>query len=420
MQRRRRQQRFDYPATRRADQVDTYHGTQVADPYRWLEDDNSPETAKWVEAQNTVTFAYLDKIPYRAQLRARLERLYDYPKYSAPSRKRNLFFFYRNEGLQNQSVLYVQQGIDGTPEVLLDPNTWSADGTVRLLTFSPSKDATHAVYGVSRSGSDWEEYSVLDLRTRKPLADKLEWVKVSSVAWRGEGFYYSRYPAPEAGKELSSSNANHRVFYHRLGTPQSADELVFEDARNPQRFHILDTTEDERFAILQVHDRGTGKQGNALFVRDLSRPSSPFLPLVPDITDDTYEVVDNVGDRILVATDRNATNRRVVSIDPRDPSEANWKTVLPEMPEPLESVDIGGRQVVRDLHERCGDPRSRVHPRWPARARSGPARIGHCQRLQPAMRDSTFVFYTFTSFTIPTAIYRYDIADACQHAVSCV
>ncbi len=401
--------RFDYPTTRTADQVDTYHGTQVADPYRWLEDDNSPETAKWVEAQNAVTFAYLDKIPYRAQLRARLERLYDYPKYSAPSRKRNLFFFYRNEGLQNQSVLYVQQGIDGTPEVLLDPNAWSADGTVRLLTFSPSKDARHAVYGVSRSGSDWEEYSVLDLRTRKPLADKLEWVKVSSVAWRGEGFYYSRYPAPEAGKELSSSNANHRVFYHRLGTPQSADELVFEDARNPQRFHILDTTEDERFAILQVHDRGTGKQGNALFVRDLSRPSSPFLPLVPDITDDTYEVVDNVGDRILVATDRNATNRRVVSIDPRDPSESNWKTVLPEIPEPLESVDIAGGKLfatyMKDVATR-------------ARVYTLDGQLEHEVAL-PGLgtargftgdADSTFVFYTFTSFTIPTAIYRYDIA----------
>jgi prolyl oligopeptidase len=201
------------------------------------------------------------------------------------------------------------------------------------------------VYGTSKSGSDWEEYGVLDLATRKPLADKLEWVKVSNVAWRGDGFFYSRYPAPDAGKELSSSNANHRVFFHRLGTPQSADELIFEDAGNPQRFHILHTTEDERFAILEVHDRGTGKQGNALFVRDLSRPSSKFTPLVPEITDDTFEVIDSVGDSILVATDRKAANRRVVAIDPRHPSESSWKTVLPESSEPLESIDTAGGKL---------------------------------------------------------------------------
>jgi prolyl oligopeptidase len=401
--------RFEYPETRKVDQVDTYHGTQVADPYRWLEDDNSPDTAAWVEAQNKVTFAYLEKIPFRAQLKTRLERLYNYPKYSAPSRKRDLFFFYRNEGLQNQSVLYVQQGIDGKPEVLIDPNAWSSEGTVQLSRFSPSRDARYAVYGVSRSGSDWEEYSVLDLNTRKPLADKLEWVKVSSVAWRGDGFYYSRYPAPEKGTELSSSNANHRVFFHRLGTPQSADELVFEDAANPQRFHILHTTEDQRFAILEVHDRGTGKQGNALFVRDLSRPSSKFSPLVPDITDDTFEVIDNVGDRILVATDKNATNRRVVSIDPRNPAESNWKTVLPESSEPLEGVDTAGGKLfatyMKDVTTR-------------ARVFSLDGRLEHELTL-PGLgtatgfngdADSTFVFYTFTSFTIPTAIYRYDIA----------
>ena len=401
--------RFDYPVTRTVEQVDTYHGTQVADPYRWLEDDNSPETAKWVEAQNAVTFAYLEKIPFRAQLKTRVERLYNYPKYSAPSQKRDLFFFYKNDGLQNQSVLLVQHGIDGKPEVLLDPNTWSADGTVRLLTFSPSKDARHAVYGISRSGSDWEEYQVLDLRTRKPLADKIEWVKVSNVAWRGDGFYYSRYPAPEAGRELSSSNANHLVYYHRLGTPQSADELVFEDKDNPQRFHILSTTEDERFAILEVHDRATGKQGNALFVLDLTRPSQRFSPLVPAITDDTFEVIDSVGDRILVATDKDATNRRVVSIDPRDPSEANWKTVLAEQPEPLEAVDTAGGKLLATYMKDVAT-RARVY--------SLDGRLEHEVAL-PGLgaasgfrgeADSTFVFYTFTSFTIPTAIYRYDIA----------
>ena len=399
----------DYPATRTVDHVDTYHGTRVADPYRWLEDDNSAETASWVEAQNKVTFAYLDRIPFRAQLTERLKRLYDYPKYSAPSRKRELFFFFKNDGLQNQSVLYVQKGIDGSPAVLLDPNSWSSDGTVRLTSFSPSNDARYAVYGISRSGSDWQEYSVLDLSTRKPLADKIEWVKVSNIAWRGGGFFYSRYPAPSPGRELSSANENHQVFYHRIGTLQSADELVFEDAKNPQRFHIVETTTDERFAVLTVSDRGTGKQGNALFVRDLSKAANIFVPLIPAISDDRFSLIDNVDGELLVATDNNAPNGRVVRIDPNAPAEQNWKLVIPEKTEPLESVTAAGRKLfatyIKDVasrtyvHDMNGKTENEV---------SLPG-LGTAAGFE-GDRDSPFVFYTFTSFTVPLAIYRYDLA----------
>ncbi len=229
-----------------------------------------------------MTFAYLDKIPYRAQLTKRLSALYNYAKFSSPSRKGDYYFFSKNDGLQNQSVLYIQKGLSGTPEVLIDPNTWSEDGTYRLMGYAASKDGKLLTYGVSRSGSDWQEYRVLDLTTRKLLDDKVEWVKVSSIAWRGNGFYYSRYPAPAKGTELSSINEDHMVYYHRIGTPQSADELVFRDEKNPQRFHTLSTTEDERFAVLDVSDRGTGKQGNAVFVQDLSKPGSTFTPLIPD------------------------------------------------------------------------------------------------------------------------------------------
>src|SRR5215210_2079637 len=225
-------QNLQYPTTRKIDHVDTYHGTSVPDPYRWLEDDTAADTAAWVEAQNKVTFGYLEKIPFRAQLTQRLKDLYNYAKYSAPQRKGEYFFFRKNDGLQNQSVLYVQKGIDGKPEVLIDPNKLSDDGTVVLNAFAPSKDAKLAVYGISRSGSDWQEYNVLDLTTKKPLSDKIEWVKVSGVAWRGNGFYYSRYPQPEKGKELSSINENHQVFYHRVGTRQAQDELVYDDAKN--------------------------------------------------------------------------------------------------------------------------------------------------------------------------------------------
>jgi len=401
--------KLDYPQTRKVDHVDTYHGVQVPDPYRWLEDDNSAETAAWVEAQNKVTFGYLERIPYRAALKARLEALFNYPKYEAPRRKGERFFFRKNDGLQNQSVLYVQQGLTGTPDVLIDPNAWSADGTSRLSTFSLSKDGKYAVVGVSRAGSDWQEYGVMDLAAKTMLPDKLEWIKVAGAGWRGDGFYYSRYPAPAKGKELSSANENHQVYFHKVGTPQSADELVFQDPANPQRFHNVDTTEDERFAVLDVSDRGKGKKGNALFVRDLSKNEKEFRPLTGPIGDDLYGVIDNVGDKLLVQTDRGAPNGRVVLIDPLRPEEANWRTILPERPEPLQGAGTAGGKLfvtylkdvvtVAEVHALDGTLENVIQL-------PGPGSAGGFG----GERDDTFVFYTFTSFDVPPTIYRYDIA----------
>ena len=400
---------LQYPETRTVDHVDTYHGTKVPDPYRWLEDDTSADTAKWVEAQNKVTFGYLEQIPFRKQLFARLQKLYDYAKYSSPSRKGDYYFFSKNDGLQNQSVLYIQKGIEGKPEVLLDPNTWSADGTVRLGAFAPSKDAKLAVYGVSRSGSDWQEYNVLDLTTRKPLTDKIEWVKVSSVAWRGNGFYYSRYPQPEKGKELSSANENHQVYYHRIGTPQSSDELVYEDAKNPQRFHTLDTTEDERFAILDVSDRGTGKQGNAVFVMDLSKPGSKFVPLIPNIGDDTFAVLENVRGELLVFTDNNAPNGRVVRIDPASPAPANWKTIIAEKSEPIDTVQVAGGKVIATYMKDVASKAYVHNLEGTFENEIELPGLGSASGFRGNI-DDKFIFYTFTSFTYPTSIFRYEIA----------
>ena len=334
--------------TRKGDHVDYYHGVAVPDPYRWLEDDTSAETAAWVEAQNNVTLPYLERIPYRAALHARVLQLNDYEKYSAPLRKGPYLFFTRNAGLQNQSVLFIQAGRTGAPEVLIDPNTWSADGTVSLSVFVPSKDATYAVYGISQSGSDWHVYKVMDLASRKTLDDTIEWVKVSGVAWCGDGFFYSRYPAPPAGQEKASINENHQVFFHRIGTPQSHDRLIYEDAGNPQRFHTVQTTEDERFAILSISDRGKGADGNALHVCDLSRSTIEavvFTPLVATISDDSFVAVDNVGDRLLVQTNRNAPNWRVVLIDPARPDETGWIDVLPERSGPLQTATAAGGKL---------------------------------------------------------------------------
>ncbi len=272
----------EYPPTRTVDQVDDYHGVSVADPYRWLEDDTAPEVIDWVKAENATTFAYLDRIPFRASMKQRLEQLMNYPRYGAPSRHGEYYFFSKNDGLQNQSVLYVQKGIDGTPEVLIDPNTFSDDGTTTLSAFSPSRDGKYVVYGESVGGSDWSEYHVMEVATRRTLPDVIRWVKVSDAAWAGGGFFYSRYPEPAPGEELTSKNENHQVYFHRLGTAQEDDQLVFEDPTHPQRFNILGTTDDERYALLDVSDRGSGKKGNAVFYRDLTKPGRTFTPLVAD------------------------------------------------------------------------------------------------------------------------------------------
>ena len=248
-----------------------------------------------------MTFPYLEKIPYRAQLQARVKKLNEYEKYSTPFRKGPYVFFRKNAGLQNQSVLYIQKGQNGAPEVLIDPNTLSEDGTVQLGVFAPSKDAKYAVYGISRSGSDWQEYKVMELATRKTLADSLEWVKVSGVAWQGDGFYYSRYPAPAKGQEKASINENHQVYFHRVGTPQSDDVVVYSDAANRQRFHIVETTEDERFAVLSIMERGKGKDGNSLFVRDLSKGEREFAPV---IAHDRRRELQRRGQRRRQAADR--------------------------------------------------------------------------------------------------------------------
>src|ERR1044071_3812943 len=247
--------KISYPESKKVEQVDDYFGTKVADPYRWLEDENSPEVKAWVAAQNKITFAYLVKIPYREKLKARLTELFNYPRISAPFRRGETYFFTKNDGLQNQSVYYIQKGVNGTPEVFLDPNKFSEDGTSVLSAFSLSKDGKYLAYGISTGGSDWITMNVMEVATKRKLSEELTWLKVSGVSWQGDGFYYSRYPAPEKGKELSTKNEFHAVYFHKVGTQQSEDVLIYDDKQNALRFHNVTTTEDERFAILTISDR---------------------------------------------------------------------------------------------------------------------------------------------------------------------
>ena len=397
-----------YPQTKKIEHSDTYFGTTVSDPYRWLEDDNAPETAAWVEAQNKLTFSYLDAIPYRSQVKARLRQLANYPKYSAPFIKGDNVFYYKNAGLQNQSVLYIQKGLNGTPEVLLDPNTFSPDGTIALRGFELSKNGKYAAYTVSAiPGSDWVEMRVMDIETRKPLSDTLKWIKFSGAAWRGDGFYYSRYPQPEPGKELTTLAQNQAVYYHKLGTPQEQDVKVYDDPAHPLRSVGVGTTEDERFAILSVSENT--KRGNALYFRDESKNKTTFTPIVSEITDDDFGILDNEGDTFLLQTNKNAPNQKIVLYDPKNADERNWKTILAERPEPLKGISTAGGKLIAtylkdvttqvEVYDRSGKRESTVS--LPAPGSAGG--FG-------GEKTDKFVFYSFTSFNYPPTIFRYDIA----------
>jgi prolyl oligopeptidase len=399
---------IDYPDTKKIDHVDTYHGVKVPDPYRWLENENAPETADWVEAQNRVTFAYLEKIPYRQQIKDRLERLYNFPRYTMPFRRAGYYIFSKNDGLQNQSVIYIQNGLDGKPEVLLDPNTFSAEGTVRLGILSLSRNGKYVVYGKSSGGSDWQTLYIMETATRKQLPDQLEWIKVSGVAWAGDGFFYSRYDAPAKGQELSSRNEFHKVYFHRIGTPQSADELIYEDKSAPQRFHRVGTTEDERFALLNISERGAGKDGNALYFRDLSKKQKTFIPIVAEITNDSFGLAGSNGSTLLIQTNRNAPNGRVFAFDTARP-EAPWKDVIPERSEPLSSAGTAGGKLFvtysKDVATRAYvhglDGKLENEIQLPAPGTAGGFR---------GQADDKIVFYSFTSLNYPPTIFRYDIA----------
>ena len=401
--------KITYPESKKVEQVDDYFGTKVPDPYRWLEDDNSAETKAWVAAQNRVTFAYLDSIPYREKLKTRLTQLYNYPRISAPFRRGDTYFFTKNDGLQNQSVYYIQKGINGTPEELLDPNKFSADGTSTLSAFSLSKDGKYLAYGISQGGSDWVTLKVMDVASRKDLSDEIKFLKFTGASWQGDGFYYSRYPEPEKGKELTTKNEFRATYFHKVSTPQSADLLVYEDKEHPQRFQGIGTTEDERFAILTVSDQGKGKKGNSVFYKDLSKGEDKFSPIIPEISNDSFGVIDNVGDKFLVRTDHNSPNGRVVLIDPKNPDEKNWKDVLPERTEPLQGVGTAGGKLFaswrKDVATRAYvfslDGKLENEIKLPGVGSAGG--FG-------GLSDDKYVFYTYTSFNAPPTIYKYDIA----------
>jgi prolyl oligopeptidase len=398
------QAQLSYPATKKVDQVDDYFGTKVEDPYRWLEDDNAPETKDWVTAENKVTFDYLDKIPYRGKIKNRLTELYNYERFSIPSKVGEYYIFSKNDGLQNQAVYYRQKGLDGAPEVFIDPNTMSPDGTTSIGLAGTSKDKRYIGYTVSKAGSDWQEILVKDIIEGKDTEDRLKWVKFSGTAWKDDGFYYSRYDKPGPGEELSKKNEYQKVFYHKMGTRQTEDKLVFEDKEHPLRYFGAGTTEDERFLIIDISE---GTDGNQIMVQDLNEKDAKFEYLIKGF-ENHNGVIDNVGDKMLVMTDVDAPNYKLVLIDPKNPDKKNWKTIIPERPELLQSVTTAGKYLIVTYLK---DVASKVYQYSMdgiiVREVKLPT-VGSASGFY-AEKDQKIAFYGFTSINYPYTIFKYNL-----------
>lgn len=396
-------QTLKYPETRKDDISDNYHGTIIADPYRWLEDDLSEETARWVEAQNEVTFGYLEKIPFREKIRERLTQIWNYPKYSVTFKKGNRYFFFKNEGMQNQNVLWVQESLDDEPRILLDPNKLSEDGTVSLAVFDVSNDGKYLAYGISRAGSDWNEIFIMEIETGHQLDDHLQWIKFSSISWKGNGFYYSRYDEPK-GSERSAKNEFHKVYYHKVGTPQSEDVLVYENRNHPLRNYSAQVTEDERFLILYESE---STSGNALYVKDLTRRESSFEPLVQGFDHD-YNVIDEINGKLLVLTNYKAPKYQLIEIDPAAKEPENWKTILPEQNEVLSGVSLVGGKIVAQYMKDAYSQAFIYDLQGNKLADLNLPGIGTLSGFS-GKKDDPIAFYGFTSFTYPTTIFKFDI-----------
>ena len=395
-----------YPDTKKENVVDDYNGAKVEDPYRWLEDDNSEQTKAWVKEENKVTLDYLSRIPYRDKVKKRIEEMWNYPKYGAPFQKGDHYYFQKNDGLQNQSVWFTQKGLSGKPEVFIDPNKLSEDGTVSLGGINFSLNGRYAAYTIQKSGSDWQEGYIMDVATKKLIGDRLTWLKFTGFSWKGdEGFYYSRFPEPKDEDQLKGKNTNQQVYYHKVGTAQLEDKLIYEDKDHPLRSAGVGLTEDERFVILGTSE---GTSGGEVWVWDMKDPSqTKFSLLIPGFATDP-NVIDNAGDKLLVQTNDGAPNFKVVLIDPKNPGKENWKVIIPEQKEALQNVGTGGgylfasylKDASTKVYQYTYDGKLVREIKLPG--------IGSAGGFGTERKYDHF-FYTYTSFNYPPTIFKYDI-----------
>ncbi len=394
-----------YPQAQKVDTTDTYFGVQVADPYRWMENDTTQEVADWVKAENDVTFGFLDKIPYRDKVKKRLEALNNYEKIGAPFKRGEYIYFYKNDGLQNHYVLYRKKGEDGAVEVFLDPNTFSVDGTTRLGGVSFSKDGSRAAYQLSKGGADWTDAVIINAADKSVLEDTLKDLKFSGISWKGnEGYYFSTYEKPK-GSQLSAKTQNHKLWYHKVGTSRKEDKLIFGDDKNPRRYVGGYVTEDERFLIVSASVSTTG---NELYILDLTDPKAKLVTIVNNF-DNSHGIIANDGNRLLIETNLNAPNNRVVEVDFAKPTPENWKDVIPETEHVL-NASTGGGFLFADY---TIDVKTQVK-QYDLKGKfirdvELPG-IGSAGGFG-AKRDDKELYYSFTSFTYPSSIFKYDIAS---------
>ncbi|MGC9034745.1 MAG: prolyl oligopeptidase family serine peptidase [Verrucomicrobiia bacterium] len=398
---------INYPHSPPTNQVDYYHGVAVSDPYRWLEDLNSPQVKKWIEEQNRVTFDFLEKIPQREAIKRRLTELWNYERFGVPFKKGGRYFYSRNDGLQNQNVIYTVDRLDGTPRVLIDPNLFSKDGRVALSGLVITEDGKFAAYGIAAAGSDWQEWRVRNVETGEDLPDKIEWVKFSSAAWTadGKGFYYSRFDKPADASKLTQVNYFHKLYYHRLGTSQEEDVLVYHRPDQKEWNFYPETTSDGRFLIISV-SQGTSPK-RRIFYLNLKEPNAKVTPLLTDF-DAAYDFIDNDGDLFWFRTDLNAPRGRIIAIDIKRPQRENWREIIPESKETMSGVSVVGNRFIvtylKDAHSQVKiytlEGRFEYELELP--------RMGSVSGFY-GKREDMETFFMFTDFTTPGTIYRFEL-----------
>ncbi len=401
------QQSYEYPESRKGDVVDTYHGTEVPDPYRWLEDDMSEETSAWVKAQNELSFSYLDQIPFRDALKERMTEIWNYPKMGTPFKEGDFYFYSYNSGLQNQNILYIRKGPDGEGKVFLDPNTLSEDGTVALSAFSVSNDHRYVVYGTSKAGSDWQEFFVKEIETGNVLDDHIEWIKSSGASWFENGFFYNRFDKPAEEDKLKGENKNSKVFYHRVGTPQSEDLLIYKDDTHPDRSFHIGVTEDEKYMILSAYE---STSGNAFAVGKAGVGTGDFTWLDEDFDAD-YQVVGSKDHMLYVLTNDKAPLYKLVGINMDHPDRSHWTDLIPEQAKNvLESVTLAGGKIIATYLQDAYNTASVFDLQGSMLHEIKLPGIGTLGGINGKMKEN-IAFFSFSSFNYPPTILKYNIAD---------
>jgi prolyl oligopeptidase len=394
---------INYPVTHKGNVVDTYFGTNVSDPYRWLEDDRSEETSDWVKAQNELTFDYLGKIPFREQLKSRLGELWNYEKVGAPFKEGDYTYFYKNDGLQNQYVVYRQKG-DGAAEVFLDPNTFSDDGTTSMGQLSFSKDGSIAAYAISEGGSDWRKIIIIDAKTKKVLETPLIDVKFSGISWyKNEGFYYSSYDKP-TGSELSAKTDQHKLYYHALGQDQKNDQVIFgAPSEEKHRYVGGDVTKDNHYLLISG---STSTSGNNLYLKDLTKPNSPLITIADDFLGDTY-LIENEGDKLFLVTNIDAPNKKIVTVNANAPERKNWKELIPETENVLSASTGGGYFFTEYMVDAISKVYQYDYQGKKIREIKLPG-VGSSTELS-GEKDENTLYYSFSNYKTPSTIYSYNI-----------